>query len=220
MAISHAQIPHTRVPVVGNQTMALEWWRALETLFGNVATAQDTIYQLQSQLGENAQAIEDLQNQVDHLTMSASQGTDLPTPAMSDTPIGAFIPFGGTAIPDGFLTCEGQAVSRTTYAALYTVIGVAFGVGDGSSTFNVPNMPGNFVRGSGGGTGIHIGDTGGSSGPVNLAHTHTVTVPSIEVQSGTGTNVGQTGTFTSSSALGSTDTLPPWVASKWIIRYA
>jgi microcystin-dependent protein len=62
-------------------------------------------------------------------------------------PTGAFIPFGGTSIPTGFLLCNGQAVSRTTYADLYTAIGTAYGNGDGSTTFNVPDLRGTFLRG-------------------------------------------------------------------------
>lgn len=58
----------------------------------------------------------------------------------AEAPIGAIIPFGGTTAPDGFLLCQGQEVSRTTYAELFKVIGTAFGAGDGSTTFNVPDL--------------------------------------------------------------------------------
>ena len=57
-------------------------------------------------------------------------------------PIGAIMPFGGGAVPANYLFCNGQAVSRTTYAQLFSVIGTTFGVGDGSTTFNVPNLKG------------------------------------------------------------------------------
>src|SRR5690606_41177131 len=50
------------------------------------------------------------------------------------------ISFGGTNAPDGFLLCQGQAISRTTYAELFAVIGTAFGDGDGSTTFNIPDF--------------------------------------------------------------------------------
>ena len=49
--------------------------------------------------------------------------------------------------PSGYLKCNGAAVSRTTYADLFAEIGTAFGAGDGSSTFNVPDFRGEFVRG-------------------------------------------------------------------------
>ncbi len=58
----------------------------------------------------------------------------------ADNPIGSIIPFGSSTIPTGYLLCNGQAVSRTTYSALFAVIGTAFGTGDGSTTFNVPDL--------------------------------------------------------------------------------
>ena len=57
-------------------------------------------------------------------------------------PIGAIIQFGGTVAPTGYLTCDGALVSRTTYAALFQVIGVNFGIGDGSTTFKLPDISG------------------------------------------------------------------------------
>lgn len=58
----------------------------------------------------------------------------------ADAPIGSIIPFGGTTAPDGFLLCQGQAVSRTTYSELFAIIGTAYGIGDGSTTFNIPDL--------------------------------------------------------------------------------
>ena len=59
--------------------------------------------------------------------------------------IDAYIPgviqlYAGSTAPNGWLICNGQSVSRTTYAALYAVIGTTYGAGDGSTTFNVPNL--------------------------------------------------------------------------------
>lgn len=58
----------------------------------------------------------------------------------ADAPIGTISPFGGSAIPSGYLLCNGQAVSRASYKELFAVIGVAFGSGDGSTTFNLPDL--------------------------------------------------------------------------------
>lgn len=58
------------------------------------------------------------------------------------TPIGALMPYAGATAPSRWLLCDGAAVSRTTYARLFGVIGTTFGAGDGSTTFNVPNMLG------------------------------------------------------------------------------
>jgi microcystin-dependent protein len=55
-------------------------------------------------------------------------------------PLGAMIPFPGGTIPDNYLLCDGSAVSRTTYALLFNVIGTTYGPGDGSTTFNLPDM--------------------------------------------------------------------------------
>jgi microcystin-dependent protein len=62
-------------------------------------------------------------------------------------PTGGVIPFGGQIAPGGFLLCQGQAVSRATYATLFSIIGVSFGAGDGVTTFNIPNMINRFPRG-------------------------------------------------------------------------
>ena len=58
----------------------------------------------------------------------------------ANAPIGAIFPFGGTSAPSGYLLCDGSAVSRSDYAALFAVIGTSFGAGDGSTTFNVPDL--------------------------------------------------------------------------------
>lgn len=60
---------------------------------------------------------------------------------------GMLIPHAGTTAPDGFLLCFGQAVSRTTYAALFAVISTTYGAGDGSTTFNLPDMRGRAPAG-------------------------------------------------------------------------
>ena len=64
-------------------------------------------------------------------------------------PIGTVLPFGGENIPYGYLPCNGSAISRTTYAKLFDVIGTIYGTGDGSTTFNLPNLNNNsFLEGS------------------------------------------------------------------------
>lgn len=55
-------------------------------------------------------------------------------------PVGAMMPYAGSSAPSGWLLCDGQAVSRTTYSALFTAISTTWGVGDGSTTFNVPDF--------------------------------------------------------------------------------
>jgi microcystin-dependent protein len=74
-----------------------------------------------------------------------------------------------TSAPSGYLNCNGTAVSRTTYAALFGIIGTTFGSGDGSSTFNLPNYSGRMPYGT------TIGSTGGSADAIVVSHTHTAT---------------------------------------------
>ena len=86
-----------------------------------------------------------------------------------DVPIGTVLDFAGAAIPDGYLECDGSAVSRTAYPLLFAAIGTAWGAGDGSTTFNLPNLGGRATIGKGG---RNVGDTGGSE-------THTLTTDEL-----------------------------------------
>ena len=63
-------------------------------------------------------------------------------------PTGCVQAFAGQTTPNGWLLCDGSAVSRTDYAALFAVIGTTYGSGDGSTTFNLPNLVDKFVEGS------------------------------------------------------------------------
>jgi microcystin-dependent protein len=62
-------------------------------------------------------------------------------------PAGCVMPFAGAAPPDGWLLCYGQAVSRTAYSDLFTAIGTTYGAGDGSTTFNLPDLRGRVAAG-------------------------------------------------------------------------
>lgn len=74
------------------------------------------------------------------------EGCDDPVSAL---PIGTMLPFAGTTAPTGYLMCQGQAVSRATYAALFALIGTAYGTGDGTTTFNLPDGRGTTLIGAG-----------------------------------------------------------------------
>ena len=65
-----------------------------------------------------------------------------------EVPVGASIEWTADTIPDGWLLCDGSAVSRTLYAKLFAVIGTKWGEGDGSTTFNLPNSIGRFAEGA------------------------------------------------------------------------
>lgn len=67
----------------------------------------------------------------------------------ADTPVGTILSYGGTVAPAGWLICDGSALNRTTYAELFSIIGTQFGVGDGSTTFNIPDMREAVPKGAG-----------------------------------------------------------------------
>lgn len=94
----------------------------------------------------------------------------------SIVPPGAIMAFAMAAIPAGYLKANGAAVSRVAFAALYAQIGTQYGAGDGTTTFNLPDLRGVFVRGLDEGRGSDPGRTLGSlQGSQNASHTHTAT---------------------------------------------
>lgn len=70
-------------------------------------------------------------------------------------PAGLILPYAGSSAPTGYLVCDGSAQSRTTYATLFGIVGTTYGTGDGSTTFNVPDLRGRVIAGQ--------DDMGGSS---------------------------------------------------------
>lgn len=104
-------------------------------------------------------------------------------------PIGSITMFGGAAAPTEYLICDGTAVSRTTYAGLFAVIGIAFGAGNGTTTFNLPNLKSRFPIGLDAAVGGNdaIGETGGVATNALTtaelpAHTHTGTTGNQSAQ--------------------------------------
>jgi microcystin-dependent protein len=89
-------------------------------------------------------------------------------------PTGSVHMMATTTAPSGYLKCNGAAISRTTYADLFAIIGTTHGAGDGSSTFNVPDLRGEFVRGWDDSRGVDSGRSFGSSqSDANKQHNHT-----------------------------------------------
>ena len=76
--------------------------------------------------------------------------------------VGAIKPWTKSTAPDGYLLCDGSAVSRTTYADLFAVVGTTYGTGDDSTTFNVPNLQGKMPQGFDGNT-YNLAGTGGAN---------------------------------------------------------
>jgi len=97
---------------------------------------------------------------------------------MPDNFVGGIMYFAKSNCPNGFLKANGAAVSRTTYAKLFAAIGTTFGAGDGSTTFNLPDMRGEFVRGLDDGRGVDSGRTFGSAQDDRFqGHYHSLTDP-------------------------------------------
>ncbi len=104
--------------------------------------------------------------------------------AVNGVPTGAIMPFAGAAPPPGWLLCDGSAVSRSTYANLFAALGAAYGAGDGSTSFNLPNLKGRMPVGLDAGQGEFAGLalTGGEkahglSTAEMPAHGHGITDP-------------------------------------------
>jgi len=112
-------------------------------------------------------------------------------------PTGTIVPWSTASVPTGFLECNGQAVSRSTYSALFAIVSTTYGVGDGGSTFNVPDLQDNvavsksnnkaLASTGGANTVAATGNVGGSTGA------HTLTTPEIANHSHPGGGGGSWG---------------------------
>lgn len=121
-------------------------------------------------------------------TTSSQNIQESSSAGVQTTPAGLISDFGGLVAPDGWLLCDGTNVSRTTYSALFAVIGTLYGVGDGSSTFGLPDTVGRATVGFGAGGHTDVATVGNNDG-VTLAsrrpkHKHTVVQATITVATG------------------------------------
>lgn len=164
--------------------------------------------------------------------------------AVSGTPIGTVLFFAANTAPTGFIKANGAAISRTTYADLFAIIGTTFGAGNGSTTFNVPDMRGNFARGWDDGAGVDTGRVFGSTqldqmqqitgaitnmgkvaSPASATSSGALTSPGSPAGNsgiGSGGNTGVNITFDSANSVGAragTETRPRNVALLGCIRF-
>ncbi len=114
-------------------------------------------------------------------------GSDLT--GIEGIPTATIVPWSSASVPTGFLECDGAAVSRTTYSALFAIVSTTYGAGDGSSTFNVPNLADNVAMGKSGTKAL--ASTGGAN---TVAVTAAGSVSSsTNTSTNTSTNINVTG---------------------------
>lgn len=87
-------------------------------------------------------------------------------------PTGSIIPYAGSTVPAGYLLCDGSVISRSTYSALFAIIGTTYGAGDGNSTFNLPDLNGRVLQGA---DNDHAAGTSIAAGLPNITGYHNVT---------------------------------------------
>lgn len=115
-------------------------------------------------------------------------------------PIGSMIMFAGATAPSGYFICDGAAISRSTYSQLFTVLGTSWGAGNGSTTFNLPDLRGRTPIGAGTGSGLTARTLGVSLGEENhllalgesglYPHNHTATFNGDHAHNGSTNNPG------------------------------
>jgi len=153
-------------------------------------------------------------------------GSDLT--GIEGIPTATIVPWSSASVPTGFLECDGSNVSRTTYSALFAIVGTTYGSGDGSSTFGLPNLADNVPVGksnnkslasTGGANTVNIGFTpagniSGSTANASLStaqlasHSHPITTTSpnpnsvTNIQKGFNSNAGTAGTGSAGSGSG------------------
>lgn len=137
-------------------------------------------------------------------------------------PVGMLAPFAGASAPDGWLLCAGQAVSRSTYAALFAVVSTTYGSGDGSTTFNLPDLRGRtavgkddmggsaanrVTAGISGIAGITLGAVGGNENVHQHSHANTATFTgsAVNTTNESSHTHANTATFTGSAGTTGTD---------------
>jgi microcystin-dependent protein len=197
----------------------------------------------------NSAAVPTLSNIVDaDLSASASISLSKLATAVQQAllPAGAVQAFAMNSAPSGWLAANGNNISRTTYAALFSVIGTTYGAGDGSTTFALPDLRGYFVRGSGTNSdGTAAGTFGAKQADAFLNHNHTATCSTggahthtyegyLNVSQGTtgggsaqapqGKNTGSAGSHShtievADSTTGGTETRPKNIAMLYCIKF-
>ena len=145
------------------------------------------------------------------------------TNPVSGVAAGTIAHFAANTVPPGWLAANGAAVSRTAYAALFLAIGTTYGAGDGSTTFGLPDLRGEFLRGLDSGRGVDTGRAIGSAqGHQFGSHSHTYPRATSNENGGAMLGGSPSGVSTSSTAGGTTngsETRPRNVAALACIKF-
>lgn len=140
------------------------------------AKIQELNSKIDNAVNKSNTALTDLLSAVEQAKTSAIQAIEDKTRVIEEykVPIGTIIAMSSDYIPAGYLLCNGSAVNRQTYSLLFAKIGTTYGEGDGTNTFNLPDLRGKFVRGLGGNSDL-LGKTQGDAirniqGEVDICH--------------------------------------------------
>lgn len=140
------------------------------------AKIQELNSKIDNAVNKSNTALTDLLSVVEQAKTSAIQAIEDKTRVIEEykVPIGTIIAMSSDYIPTGYLLCNGSAVNRQTYSLLFAKIGTTYGEGDGTNTFNLPDLRGKFVRGLGGNSDL-LGKTQGDAirniqGEVDICH--------------------------------------------------
>lgn len=138
----------------------------------NGGTGKDTLAANNVLLGNGTAAVQEVAPGTSGNLLTSNGTTwESTAPPAAVLPAGVILPYAGASVPTGYLFCDGSAVSRATYSDLFTAIATTHGTGDGSTTFNIPDYRGRFLRGVDGSAGRDPEDstrtamnTGGNTG--------------------------------------------------------
>ena len=155
--------------------------------------------------------------------VNASQATATNGGIQTLVPIGSIIIWPVPTIPANYLICDGAAISRTTYANLFNTIGTYYGAGNGSTTFNLPNYRGLFLRGNDNGAGTDPSRSLGSYQEMSIqSHSHFISV-SNETIAGGGSTIPCNrpgGIQINTNSVGGTETRPKNASVHFIIKHS
>ena len=204
LSTSIGQQPDTETAFWKNITLGMVWNSGKNYFIGDIITEGSDIYvSLSANIGKQPSAnIADWQN-------------------AGSSAIGSVIVAAQSVVPSGYVECNGAAISRTVYASLFSAISTIYGVGDGSTTFNIPDLRGEFIRGWDNSRGIDAGRAIGSyqeDAFKEHRHTYSKSLGGSGIDSYTG---GSWGTATQNTSLvgDAAETRPRNIAMMFCIKY-